>query len=129
MLVSRIATVAFGAIGTILAMNVSQIGSLLEIANKLINAFTGPLFGIYILAMFSRRATSDAALVAGVAGSLTSYYVAYQTPIGFMWPSTFGFAATVVVGVLLAWVFRTRPTEAALAMTWRSVMNSSSADP
>ena len=57
----------------------SRIGSLLEIANKLINAFTGPLFGIYLLAMFSRRATATPALVAGIAGSLTSYYVAYHT--------------------------------------------------
>ena len=39
-----------------------------------------------------------------------------------MWPSTFGFAATVLVGVLLASILRTRPTEAALAMTWRNVM-------
>ena len=39
-LVSRIATVGFGSLGTILAMNVSRIGSLLEIANKLINAFS-----------------------------------------------------------------------------------------
>src|ERR1700746_1842213 len=40
--VSRIATAGFGVLGTILAMNVSKIGSLLEIANKLINAFSGP---------------------------------------------------------------------------------------
>ena len=60
MVVSRVATVAFGAAGTLLATNVSRIGSLLEIANKLINAFTGPLFGIYLLAMFSRRADRDA---------------------------------------------------------------------
>ena len=57
-LVARVATVGFGALGTVLAINVSRIGSLLEIANKLINAFTGPLFGIYLLAMFSRRATA-----------------------------------------------------------------------
>ena len=123
-LISRIATVAFGMLGTILAMNVSRIGSLLEIANKLINAFSGPLFGIYILAMFSRRATSNAALAAGIAGSFTAYYVAYQTRIGFMWPSTFGFAATLAVGAALTLVFRTRPSEAALRMTWRSVMES-----
>ena len=67
------ATFAFGAAGTMLATNVSRIGSLLEIANKLINAFTGPLFGIYLLAMFSRRATATPALVAGVAGIVTSY--------------------------------------------------------
>jgi SSS family transporter len=121
-LVSRVATVAFGIIGTILAMNVSRIGSLLEIANKLINAFAGPLFGIYILAMFSRRATSGAALVAGIVGSATSYYVAYLSRIGFMWPSTLGFAATVAVGLLITVLGRTTPSEAAQHLTWRHVM-------
>jgi ABC-type Co2+ transport system permease subunit len=91
-----VATVGFGALGTLLAINVSRIGSLLEIANKLINAFTGPLFGIYLLAMFSRRATAVPVLIAGVLGSFTSYYVAYRTSIGFMWPSTFGLAATLI---------------------------------
>src|SRR3954471_17848115 len=120
--VSRIATAGFGVLGTILAMNVSKIGSLLEIANKLINAFAGPLFGIYILAMFSRRATSTAALVAGVAGSLTSYYVAYMSRIGFMWPSTLGFAATLAVGWAWSLVVPGRPSAASLRLTWRSVM-------
>jgi SSS family transporter len=119
---SRIATAGFGVLGTMLAMNVSKIGSLLEIANKLINAFSGPLFGIYILAMFSRRATSSAALVAGVVGSLTSYYVAYQSRIGFMWPSTLGFAATLAVGVVWSLVVPGRPSESSLKLTWWNVM-------
>ncbi len=121
-LVSRIATVAFGGIGTLLATNVSRLGSLLEIANKLINAFTGPLFGIYLLAMFSRRATSGATLAAGLVGTFTSYYVAYQTTIGFMWPSTFGLAATLAPGWILSLVLPGRPTAAALQLTWRNVM-------
>src|SRR5215471_9413615 len=120
--VSRVATVGFGVLGTILALNVSKIGSLLEIANKLINAFSGPLFGMYILAMFSRRATSAAALVAGVVGSLTSYYVAYWSRIGFMWPSTLGFAATLIVGWVWSLVVPGRPTEDAQRLTWWSVM-------
>src|SRR5262245_56096086 len=122
--VSRVATGAFGILGTILAMNVSKIGSLLEIANKLINAFAGPLFGIYILAMFSRRATGGAALIAGILGSATAYYVAYMSRIGFMWPSTLGFAATVATGLLLSGMSGARPDEAALRLTWRSVMAS-----
>jgi SSS family solute:Na+ symporter len=123
-LVARVATVGFGALGTLLAINVSRIGSLLEIANKLINAFTGPLFGIYLLAMFSRRATAVPVLVAGVLGSFTSYYVAYRTSIGFMWPSTFGLAATLIAGSALTVVLRTRPTEAALKLTWWEVVKS-----
>jgi len=120
--VSRIATAGFGLLGTILAMNVSKIGSLLEIANKLINAFSGPLFGIYILAMFSRKTTSAGALVAGIAGSLTSYYVAYMSHIGFMWPSTLGFAATLVVGGIWSVVVPGRPSASALKLTWAGVM-------
>jgi SSS family transporter len=122
-LISRVATVVFGLTGTILAVNVSRIGSLLEIANKLINAFSGPLFGIYILAMFSRRATATPALVAGIAGTATSYVVAYHSPIGFMWPSTFGFVATVLVGLGLATVGSARPSPEAHALLWRAVVH------
>jgi SSS family transporter len=121
-LVSRVATVVFGGLGTVLAANVARIGSLLEIANKLINAFTGPLFGIYLLAMFSRRAASRGTLVAGLVGTATSYYVAYHTRIGFMWPSTFGLAATLAVGWTLTLLTRTRPSTEALRLTWWSVM-------
>ncbi|PYQ78451.1 MAG: hypothetical protein DMG01_11575, partial [Acidobacteria bacterium] len=120
--VSRIATVAFGMLGTLLATNVSRIGTLLEIANKLINAFAGPLFGIYLLAMFSRKATALPALAGGVAGSVTSYVVAYHSPIGFMWPSTFGLAATLAVGWTLAWLTPARPSAAALQLTWKAVV-------
>ena len=122
MLVSRIATVGFGVAGTILAANVSRIGSLLEIANKLINAFTGPLFAIYLLAMFSRRATSGPVLVAGIAGSFVSYYVAYWTSIGFMWPSTFGLVATLIVGWSLTLLTGARASDAAQRLTWRAVV-------
>ena len=128
---SRLATAAFGAAGTFLAVNVSRIGTLLEIANKLINAFSGPLFGIYLLAMFSRRATSEAVLAGGVAGSLASYYVAYHTGIGFLWPSTFGLAATLATALVV-----TAMTTVAGAggptpgqdLTWYAVMHSSAAE-
>jgi Na+/proline symporter len=122
---SRLFTLLFGAIGTVMAVNVSRIGSLLEIANKLINAFTGPLFGIYLLAMFSDRASSGAVLAGGVAGAATSYYVAYHTAIGFLWPSTFGLAATVLVGMAMTVVWPAAPDAAGRQLTWRAVMNRS----
>jgi solute:Na+ symporter, SSS family len=126
--VSRVATAGFGCAGTVLATNVSRIGSLLEIANKMVNAFSGPLFGIYVLAMFSRRATARPALIAGLLGTFTSYYVAYHTAIGFMWPSTFGLAVTVAAGVLLSAVSRTEPTAAARQLTWRAVLAAAPAE-
>lgn len=125
LLVARVATVAFGLAGTLLSVNVARIGSLLEIANKLINAFTGPLFGIYLLAMFSARATAVPVLVAGVTGTLVSYLVAYHSSIGFMWPSSFGLAATLALGWLLPLLTSSQPGAAALALTWRNVVRRS----
>ena len=120
--VSRWFTIFFGGVGTVMAVNVSRIGSLLEIANKLINAFTGPLFGIYILAMFSARASSGAVLAGGLAGALTSYYVAYHSPIGFLWPSTFGLAATLIVGAAMTVVWPAAENAPGRQLTWRAVM-------
>lgn len=119
---SRLATLVVGIAGTTLACNVSGIGNLLEIVNKLINAFTGPLFGIFVLAMFSASCRSVAALAGGAAGAAVTYGVAYHTALSFLWPSTFGFVATLVV----AWVVmlvsgRDREREAS-ALTWSNVM-------
>ena len=121
-LASRVATVLFGVTGTVLACNVSRIGSLLEINNKVVNAFTGPLFGIFILAMFSARATSAAVLTGGVAGALAAYVVAYHTAIGFLWPSTFGLAATLLVGYLLTIVSPAPASAKGRELTWHRVM-------
>ena len=123
--VSRIFTVIFGALGTVLACNVSRIGSLLEINAKVVNAFTGPLFGIFLLAMFSRRASSIAVLAAGVIGAVTAYYVAYHSGLGFMWPSTFGLAATLVSGIVLSALMPMRADDARAQLTWRAVMTRS----
>ena len=87
------------------------------------NAFTGPLFGIFLLAMFSERARSGAVLAAGVAGAVTAYYVAYHSAIGFMWPSTFGLAATLAVGVPLAAAWPLGPDDPRRLLTRRAVMN------
>ena len=119
---SRVATLIVGVLGTTMACNVAALGSLLEINAKVVNAFTGPLFGIFLLAMFSRRAGSAAVLTAGVAGSLTAYYVAYHSTIGFMWPSTFGLVATLAVGALLALAIPLRADDARRQLTWRAVM-------
>ncbi len=119
---SRVATVLFGGLGTVLACNVSRIGTLLEIANKVVNAFSGPLFGIFLLAMFSPQSRSGGVLAAGVAGAVVSYYVAYESAIGFMWPSTFGLAASLLVGAVLAAIMPAPADAPGRHLTWRAVM-------
>ncbi len=121
-LASRIATLIVGVLGTTLACNVAAVGSLLEINAKVVNAFTGPLFGIFLMAMFSERVRGGAVLVAGLVGAFTAYYVAYHSSIGFMWPSTFGLVATLVIGMPLAVVVPMAADDKRRALTWRAVM-------
>jgi Na+/proline symporter len=124
-LAGRMATVMVGVLGTTLACHVATIGSLLEINAKVVNAFTGPLFGIFLLAMFSERARSGVVLAAGGAGAAAAYVVAYHSSIGFMWPSTFGLAATLLVGMPLALLFPMAADDPRRRLTWRGVMAAS----
>ena len=64
--------------------------------------------------------------MAGVAGAFAAYYVAYHSRIGFMWPSTFGLAATLVVGCGAVGGLPMAADDARGALTWRAVMNPSS---
>lgn len=128
--VSRVATVGLGLTATVLAMNVARIGTLLEIANKLINAFSGPLFGLYVVALFARRATATGALAGGIAGSLVSYTVAYHTSISFLWPSAFGLAATLVTSAVVSALVPVSPQTLAAGqrLTWAAVMREPQAE-
>jgi len=106
---ARAATLVLGIAVTILACYVGRMGDIFKIANKLINGFTGPLFGVFILALFTRRAHGTAVLVGGIVGTaLTGLTVfaeklsMHSYDIGFMWPSTLGVLTTVILGYLLS---------------------------
>ena len=77
MTVNRIFTIFIGFVATILALNVGSLGSIFEIANKVINGFGSPLLAIFILGMFSKRANSKGMIIGGIAGAAWSAYVSF----------------------------------------------------
>jgi Na+/proline symporter len=100
-LVSRLVTALLGIVGTALSCNVSRLGTIFEIAQKLINSFTGPLLGVFLLGMFTRRATALGAFVGGAAGTVVTLAVVHWSNLGgisFLWPSTFGLLTTLILG-------------------------------
>jgi SSS family transporter len=131
-LLARVGTLVLGVIETILALYVGKMGDIFEISAKLINGFIGPLFGIFMLAMFTRRAHAVPTLLGGLVGSvltgLTIFGEQLKLPafdVGFMWPSTVGLVVTFGVGYILSWILP-RPTDGRDSMTFWGVMRASS---
>ncbi len=147
LLVSRGITLAVGLLGTALACNVSKLGTLLEIGNKLVNGFTGPILGIFLLGMFTTRANTVGVFIGGVAGALASLYaILWSSPalltstlaflarffpraateggpvLSFIWPSSFGLASTLVLGYVFSLLFTAFPS-ASGQWTWFALRN------
>jgi SSS family transporter len=120
--VSRIATVAFAGVGMALATQVQHLGDIIVIAQKAIQTFTGPLLGLFLLGMFSRRTHAIGVLVGGVVGLTTALYVAFGTEIGFVWPTVFGWATTIAFGYVLSLILPGEASEHQRQLTWRNVM-------
>jgi SSS family transporter len=121
--VSRISVVFLGIFAIILASNVGRMGSLYEIINKVINLFTGPLFSIFILGMFTRWARSGGVLIGGTIGAVISVYTAFFTEFSFLWPPMFGLVGGLIIGAVASLILG--PSSASTEYTFREVMKRS----
>src|SRR5687768_10538450 len=97
-------------------------GEIYQAVNKILSAFFGPLLGIFLLGMFSQRASSAGVIVGAVAGIATSLFFSFfsEAPwlqqlcgrmfgksfvefffdVSWTWPSSFGILAVMIVGYL-----------------------------
>ncbi|MBN2450748.1 MAG: sodium/solute symporter [Lentisphaeria bacterium] len=100
---ARILTVVLGALVTVVACFVGQLGSIIVIAGKLVNGFCGPMFVIFLMGMFTRRATPLGVCIGAVLSMLVMWYYTFfaQVTVNFLWTSTLGF----VVALLLCYGF------------------------
>jgi SSS family solute:Na+ symporter len=144
---SRLITVAVGLVGIVLGLNVGRLGTLVEINNKIIVSFTGPILGIFLLGMFTRRAASTAVVIGGAAGAIVTMFVAFQQQIysladkwfhtdlnttaviGFLWPATFGLLTTLILGYALSFLRRSAAKSSETTWTWRDIMQESLPSP
>jgi sodium-coupled monocarboxylate transporter 8/12 len=117
---ARILTVFYGLLVMLIAFEAHRFGSLVESTNVIIGLMGGPLLGMFILGMFSRRANAKGVIAGWVAGVAVGMYVCFETSISFLWYTLCGFFATVAVGWLASLIFP-RPTEQKLqSLIWSS---------
>lgn len=99
----RIFTVFWGVLQTIVAILAQNAGSALETGLAALSFASGPTVGAFLLAVWSRRATSAGALVGMLAGLAAPFLadLARGEPISFLWKVTLGAIVTFTVGSLV----------------------------
>ena len=106
-------------VGLLVVLLSSQIGNIqgnmLEVIYKVANLFTAPLFYLFFMAMFVKRANTLGTLVGSFSGIATAILIAFwqelfgEQGISFLWIIPSSFTVSVVVG-LIASVLCGRPS-------------------
>ncbi len=107
---AKYVSVFVGAVVVILSAYVGVVqGNLLEVAYKLVNLITAPLFGLFFMAMFVRWAKGWATIVGAICGLAVVIAINFWKEltgstegISFLWAMPLGFVAQIGVGSLLS---------------------------
>jgi solute:Na+ symporter, SSS family len=104
--VSKAATALWGLFACLVAVWAAELGSLIEVVNRIGSFFYGSLLGVFILAIGFPRVTGNGACVGLVAGMASVAAVAAFTPVAFLWHNVIGAVVVVAVGVVVSGVER-----------------------
>lgn len=103
-------TLLLGLVVTVLALFVGNLGTIIEITSKVNSGFKGPLLGIFLLGMLTRRARGTAVLAGAAVGLAVAMYTTYGWPLetrpSFMWLTVIGFVPTVLIGGLTSLLWK-----------------------
>jgi sodium-coupled monocarboxylate transporter 8/12 len=116
--IARWLTFTYGALVIALAFLVHRLGTLLEATNKVIGLVGGPLIGLFLLGILTRRATSRGALIGWLAGLLMTIYVCFGTKISFLWYAMTGCLTTMGVGLLVSMLEAAPDAKRLAGLTW-----------
>jgi sodium-coupled monocarboxylate transporter 8/12 len=103
---ARIWTVIYGLAVLGLAFVVQRLGTLLEASNKAIGLVGGPLIGLFLLGMITRRANDKGAVIGWAAGVAVLVPICFFTKVSFLWYALVGCVVTYSVGWVASLAFR-----------------------
>jgi Na+/proline symporter len=103
--VSRMATAFWGIVACVVAHVAVQLGSLIEVVNRIGSIFYGSLLGVFVLALTFRRATGTGAFVGLLSGIIFVVIFAFNPAtrdVSYLWHNPIGVVVVVVVGVIVS---------------------------
>jgi SSS family transporter len=120
--ISRFVNALLGVVLVVFGSNMYRFGELWQGINRILGAFGGPLFGMFVLGMFVKRAHARGALVGGLVGMAYNTYISLIVrELSFQWTYPLGVLVTIVTGYVASLVIPAPPRDSE-PLTWRSVM-------
>lgn len=104
---ARTITFLWAAFSTVMAFFVGHLGNIVEIFGKISGFFSGPILGIFLLGLLTRRPGSVAAMAAISMGTFLTWLVS-TTDVTWLWYSPVGCLSTLITGCVLG-VFNPKP--------------------
>ena len=98
---SRYVSLTWGLVATVTALFLGQLGQIYIICIKVMGFWTGPLLGIFLLALFTRRATAKGVIIGAVAGAICTTIWARYGFTAYMYHFV-GLLPTLLVGYLVS---------------------------
>lgn len=101
---ARWLTLTLGVFGTLSAVVLAtwDIKSLWDIFTMIVGLFGGPLAGVFVLGIFTRRATTEGALAGGIVGALAVFLLQRFTDVHFFLWGACGVLTCVLIGYLVS---------------------------
>jgi solute:Na+ symporter, SSS family len=100
--VSKVATGLWGLFACAVAVWAAELGSLIEVVNRIGSFFYGSILGVFILAIGVKFATGNGAFFGLIAGMGSVAWVASFTNIAFLWQNVVGALAVLIVGAAVS---------------------------
>lgn len=134
---ARILTASMGVIvvaTTIGLYHLSKGTNIIDLCQRGFNCFLGPLGGLFVLGMFSRRATAGTVIPAVLVGEAVGIGGSYSVDLFDVQFSTHlvvpaSWLATVLVSLFLSSVFRTNATLDSQRWMWKPVVSGKTTTP
>jgi len=105
LIVSRIAVAFWGIVACIVAHVAVQLGSLIEVVNRIGSIFYGSLLGVFVLALTFKRANGHGAFIGLLSGIVFVVFFAFAPAtrgVSYLWHNPIGVIVVMVVGVIVS---------------------------
>jgi len=114
----RVGTLLWGVAATVAALFANRLGPIINAFNMINSFLGGPILGIFLLGMLTRRARGTDALLGGFAGLAAVSFLAWKTNISFFYYAIVGTVMTFTAGWLLAWRRRAPDGRELAGLVW-----------